>query len=382
MYSTKTKKVKKMKKIGLLGIVCLVNTTLIAQDDVTIGKSRKFQSGVLGGEVTYLVHLPDGYDDSKKDYPVIYMMNGQSIAAFANASSTLDNLSNERIPDMILIGISNTGVAANYRSCPDDSGNVKLGDSFRKFLKEDLIPEVRRNYRTNDYKILFGQSNSGLFALYNLMSYPDLFNAYVVASPMFGWCPQYYTEKTRVFLNNNPSLNKKLYVSYGDLDYVEVLRYIDDFKEVLKQSPAGFQYKVDLIDNAGHVPFVTLNNALLYIFSECTLDAERKNLSIPEIKSHFEKLSSDYGFVVVPIAGVLFDMAIDKKNEKEFEKAVDLFKYLISLYPGSEIYHYVLGQTYLQKGDIDLAKESFGESLKLNPDFKQAKTALEKLNKK
>ncbi len=93
---------------------------------------------------------------------------------------------------MILIGISNTGVAASYRSCPDDSGNVKLGDSFSKFLKEDLIPEIKQNYRTNDYKILFGQSNTGLFVLYSLMSQPDLFNGYVVASPMFGWCPQYY----------------------------------------------------------------------------------------------------------------------------------------------------------------------------------------------
>jgi predicted alpha/beta superfamily hydrolase len=368
---------KEMKKIVLLIIACLVQTSLFAQDDVSIGKNKRFQSGILVGEVTYLVHLPDGYDDSRKDYPVIYMMNGQSVSSFANAASTLDNLSNERIPDMILIGISNTGVAANYRSCPDDSGKVRLGYSFSKFLKEDLIPEVNRNYRTNEYKILFGQSNTGLFVLYNLLKQPDLFNAYVVASPMFGWCPQYFMDKTRAFLYNNPSLNKKLYVSYGDLDYVEVLRYINDFKDVLKQSPAGFQWKVDLIENAGHVPFITLNDALVFFFSECTLNTERKKLSIPEIKSHFEKLSSDYGFVVVPKAGVLFDMAIDKKDEKEFEKAIDLFKYLISLYPGSEIYHYVLGQTYQLKGDIDLAKESFIESLKINPDFKQAKTALE-----
>jgi len=370
-----------MRKIALSLIVLLVHSTLTAQDDVSIGKSRKFQSGVLEGEVTYLVHLPDGYENSATEYPVIYMMNGQSITAFANASSTLDNLSSERIPDMILIGISNTGVAANYRSCPDDSGNVKLGDFFSKFLKEDLIPEVRKNYRTNDYKILFGQSNTGLFVLYSFLTQPDLFNAYVVASPMFGWCPQYHIDKTRVFLKNNPSLNRKLYVSYGNLDYVEVLRYIDDFKEVLIQSPAGFKYKVELIENAGHVPFITLNNALLDFFSECTLNEERKKLSIPEIKSHFEKLSSDVGFKIVPKAGVLFDMAIDKKNEKEFERAIDLFKYLISLYPGSEIYHYVLGQTYLQKGDVDLAKESFGKSLKINPDFTQARKELDKLDR-
>jgi hypothetical protein len=378
IYSSKT---TRMKKITLLIIVCLVETTIFAQDDVSVGKYKKFQSGILGGEVTYLIHLPEDYENSTKEYPVIYMMNGQSVSSFANAAATLDNLSNERIPDLILIGISNTGVAENYRSCPDDSGNVKTGDSFGKFLKEDLIPEVKRNYRTNDYKILFGQSNTGLFVLYSCLIKPDLFNAYVVASPMFGWCPQYFAEKTRAFLKNNPSLNNKIYVAYGDLDYLEVLNYINDFKDVLKQSPAGFQYKVDLIENAGHVPFITLNNALLYLFSECTLDTERKKLSISEIKCHFGKLSSDYGFAVVPKAGVLFDMAIDQKNAREFNRAVELFKYLISLYPGSELYYHVLGLTYLQKGDVDLAKESFNESLKINPEFSQAKKELDKLNK-
>ncbi len=73
-------------------------------------------------------------------------------------------------------------------------------------------------------------------------------------------------------------------------------------------------------------------------------------------------------------------MAIDCKNEKEYDRAVELFKYLIGLYPGSEIYHYVLGMTYLQKGDGDQAKASFNESLKINPEFIQSKKELEKLN--
>ena len=369
-----------MKIYSCLLIICLFNSYLFAQSDVVIGKYRKFESQIYGGEVTYLVHLPDGYERSGKDYPVIYMMNGQSISSFANAAATLDNLSNERIPDMILIGISNTGVSGRYWSCPDDSGNVKMGDSFINFLKEELIPEVKRNYRTNDFKILFGQSNAGLFVMYNLMYQPDLFNAYIVASPMFGWCPQFYTEKTRAFLSKNPKLNKKLYVAYGELDYIEVLKYINDFKEVLKQSPADFQWKADLIENAGHVPSVTLNNGLLYLFSECTMNAARKKLSIQEIESHFERLTGDYGFLVNPKAGVLFDMAIDMKNEKEYDKAIELFKYLISLYPGSELYYHVLGLTFLQKGDVEQAKESFNESLKINPDFNEAKEALHKLN--
>lgn len=369
-----------MKNVALIFVLSLIYIPLYSQEDVPIGKYRKFLSGILGGEVTYLVHLPEGYDSSMKEYPVIYMMNGQSVSSFANAAATIDNLSNERIPDMLLIGISNTGVAERYWSCPDENGNIHRADSFNEFLKEELFPEVKKSYRTNNYKILFGQSNSGLYCLYSFLIRPDLFNAYVAASPMLGWCPDYYLNKTKAFLGNNAPLNNALYVSYGDLDYVEVLRYIDDFIKVLKLSPAGFRYKVDLIENSGHVPFATLNNALLYFFSECTMNAETKKLNIPEIKSRFEKLSAEYGFTVVPKAGVLFDMAIDKKNEKEFDRAIELLVYLNNLYPGSEMYHYILGLTYLQKGDVDRAKESFGASLKINGDFIQAKKELEKIN--
>jgi len=46
-----------MKETVFLMIICLNIMPLIAQDDVTIGKYRKFESEVLAGEVTYLVHL-------------------------------------------------------------------------------------------------------------------------------------------------------------------------------------------------------------------------------------------------------------------------------------------------------------------------------------
>jgi hypothetical protein len=61
-----------MEIIALLLIGCLVQTTLFSQEDVSTGKYMKFNSGIPGGEMAYLVHLPDGYDSSGKDYPVIY----------------------------------------------------------------------------------------------------------------------------------------------------------------------------------------------------------------------------------------------------------------------------------------------------------------------
>jgi hypothetical protein len=309
------------------------------------------------------------------------MMNGQNITQFANDGAILDNLAGERIPDMILIGISNTGVADTYWSCPNDSGFVMGGKTFSAFLKDELIPEVKKNYRTNGYQILEGQSNTGLFVLYNFLFTPEMFNAYVIASPMFGWCPDFFLNKTRIFLKDNPGINKKLYISYGNLDYVQVLNHMNDFKEALKQSPAGLEWKVELIENAGHVPYSTLNNAMLFFFSGCTMTAERKKLSVPEIKAHFEALSKEYGFTVNPKAGVLLDMAFDLGDEQKTEQAIGIMNYLISLYPDSEMNYYCLGRLLQKSGDIESAKANYNKAVGINPDFEPAKAAIKKLNK-
>jgi hypothetical protein len=55
-----------MNKIYLSLIACMIQTGLCTQEEVTIGKYRKIGSRIPGGEVTYLEHLPDGYEKSDK----------------------------------------------------------------------------------------------------------------------------------------------------------------------------------------------------------------------------------------------------------------------------------------------------------------------------
>jgi predicted alpha/beta superfamily hydrolase len=71
-----------MKNLVISLIIWLMYMNLYAQDRVTIGRYRNFTSTILGGEVTYLEHLPDGYEKSDKTYPVVFMMYGQNISQF------------------------------------------------------------------------------------------------------------------------------------------------------------------------------------------------------------------------------------------------------------------------------------------------------------
>ena len=154
-----------MKRISLsFLIVLLLSAICISQTDSTynIGKSLAIDSKVLDGEVTYHVHLPYGYEESEETFPVIYLMNGHLMTTFASAVAITEKLSGKRIPDMIVIGISNTGVARNYWACPNDSGRVERADKFYSFLEKELIPKTQKDYRTNGYKILMGQSQQRL----------------------------------------------------------------------------------------------------------------------------------------------------------------------------------------------------------------------------
>jgi hypothetical protein len=373
-----------MKKILFsFSIVLLLSGICVSQIDSTynIGKSLTIDSKVLEGEVTYHVHLPYGYEESEETFPVIYLMNGHLMTTFASSVAIIEKLSGKRIPDMIVIGISNTGVARNYWACPNDSGSVEPADKFYSFLETELLPKTQKDYRTNGYKILMGQSNTGLYVTYNLLFYPDLFNDYIVSSPMFGWCSEFYMEQTKSFLQTKETVNKKLYISYGDMDYIEVLDHIDDYKEILEQhAPKDLHWKLEKFENTGHVPLMTLNNALLYFFSEYTMTTERKKFSIPEIESHFEKLSKEYGFTVIPKSGVLLDIAFDLRDENKLDEAIEMFDYLISLYPNSALNYYGKGLVFLRKKETDLAKECFNKSLEIDPEYIRSINILKRLN--
>jgi predicted alpha/beta superfamily hydrolase len=55
---------------------------------------------------------------------------------------------------------------------------------FLRFIREELKPFIKTNYRTNpDDSTYVGNSYGGLFGLYVLFHHPDTFNRYVIGSP-------------------------------------------------------------------------------------------------------------------------------------------------------------------------------------------------------
>ena len=260
--------------IGVFTLLFSNSQTVYAQKDgeeVIIGKYRKIYSKVLNEERRIIIHLPAGYEESEERYPVLYKLDGDFIPSFARATATVDILALEgKIPSMIVVAVCNTDrgrdmFPVKVKPRPTSGG----ANFFLKFLTKELIPFIERNYSTNKYRILMGESNSALFVVFAFLEQPESFNSYIASSPMLGWCNDYILNKTDILFQKKKSLNRFLYIIYGGKDLRFVTNSVPGYKEKLqKDAPKNLKWKVDYLASEGHVPPSSLSNGLNTIFSK------------------------------------------------------------------------------------------------------------------
>jgi len=98
---------------------------------------------------------------------------------------------------------------------------VPNGDSahFLKFLKDELIPFIEKEYRADPAKrILAGHSYGGLFALFSLFQSPDLFSTLIIGSPTLSYGNRVLFRYEEAFAKDNTSLPVKIYLFVGELE--------------------------------------------------------------------------------------------------------------------------------------------------------------------
>ncbi len=170
---------------------------------------------------------------------------------------------------MIVIGIWNTvrnrdmiPQAVSHR--PGSGGS----DKFLDFIKGEVLPYVKRTYRAADFSVLYGMSNSALFAVFALLEEPETFDAYIASSPMIGHCPQFIREKAEAF-KKRKSLNCRLIMIYGSEDSPRVTEHVPDFRDYLESNaPQGFRVYLVILEGAGHVPESSLALGLRYVYGK------------------------------------------------------------------------------------------------------------------
>jgi predicted alpha/beta superfamily hydrolase len=165
------------------------------------------------------VYTPPGYAEAKgARYPVLYMPDGGLQEDFPHLSRSVDAAirAGEMRP-VILVGIENTErrrdmtgptqVAEDRKIAPRVGGSA----AFRAFLRDELMPEVRRRYRTTRETAIIGESLAGLFVVETFLVEPKLFDTYLALSPSLWWNGEALTRQASGLLAAHPAASKALY---------------------------------------------------------------------------------------------------------------------------------------------------------------------------
>ena len=271
----------------LLNIVNVQAKNSFAEMTIVGSEIRTLQSKIVKQEYQLLIKTPDGYGQSDKIYPVIYFLDAQwdfPLMVSTYGQSYYDGF----IPEAILVGIQwggknpNPNVLRARDFTPSHMPNVPNSggaDKFLQFIKQELIPFVGSEYRTNNNRVLMGSSYGGLFTLYALFKQPNLFNGYIPTSSASGWDNDILYSYAKAFSDKKLLRPIKFYSAIGELD--GLMPAFDDLVSFFeKQNFKDVSFKFERLAGLGHASVKGAANTwgLHYVFSKPQLTLKEAKL--------------------------------------------------------------------------------------------------------
>lgn len=183
------------------------DTTPQFNDPIPVYQTFDIISEAVGEKKIINVWTPPNYDSTTDSFTVIYMADGGIKEDFPHIANTFDSLiKTKAIPPVIVVGIENTvrrrdlsgptEVAKDKEIAPIVGGSGK----FRTFVKEELMPEISKKYRTNGKDGILGESLSGYFVMETFFEDPNMFDYYIAFDPSIWWNNAYYAKNSEKLL--------------------------------------------------------------------------------------------------------------------------------------------------------------------------------------
>jgi uncharacterized protein len=200
---------------------------------LVIGETFTMSSAGLGERRRINVYLPPGYAASDSaHYPVLYMPDGGIGEDFLHVAGLVQvSVGNGTMRPFILVGIENTerrrdmtgptSVESDRRIAPRVGGS----QAFRAFIRDELMPRIRLQYRTTSETAIVGESLAGLFVVETFLTEPMLFDTYIAFDPSLWWNDQRLVREAGALLQAHAVGGKTLFLaSSGDAGLADPLR--------------------------------------------------------------------------------------------------------------------------------------------------------------
>lgn len=226
---------------------------------LVIGETFTLRSRALNETRRINVYLPDDYKRSADArLPVLYMPDGGMAEDFLHIAGLVQvSTGNGTMRPFLLVGIENTERRRDTTGPTENEDDKKIAPrvggsaAFRKFIREELMPEVKRRYRTTDEKAIVGESLAGLFVIETFLREPDMFDTYIAFDPSLWWNDGKLLKSAGELMRANPKLSKNVYFAAGgDKGVAEGIQPLAN--AFAKNAPAGVKWHYEKMPDEKH----------------------------------------------------------------------------------------------------------------------------------
>jgi predicted alpha/beta superfamily hydrolase len=346
---------------------------------------EKLDSAKVGESREFWVSLPDQYTESDEKYPVIYMMDGDFNFNSGGIGGLRHAAQMGEIPEFIIVGIKNTDrsqdIFPEEVTYGDGSKAGGRADPYLDFIRAELIPHIEKNYRSENFRVLYGTSNTGFTVVHALFRDPGLANVFVAASATLR-VPCFMSKRDQL-IRDFKGGKRNLVLVMGEHDLPTVLSQNGELKEKIDVgAPAELTCRFVVIGNGGHVPANALLEGLRLHFESWKISRPLSEKNFAETRAQVDRRLEKYGIQGRLPEESLKELGEGLLGEKKYVKAIEVLQYRVENYPGSADARVSLGDGYLGSGDRDKGRECFNQALTLAPGHAAATARLKELDKK
>ncbi|MEW6995151.1 alpha/beta hydrolase [Colwelliaceae bacterium MEBiC 14330] len=325
----------------LIFLILIITTSMCWAFEDTV--QTTIDSKSLGEARKILIKLPSEYsEDSKKSFPVLITLNDEDNFKWASNIVQIQ-ASRFGIEDMIVVGLPHNGNYSKDNYPFEKKGSQEpnpQAENYSKFIREEALPYVEKNYRTNGGRFIIGHSLSGLFVTNMFMEYPDMFSTYVILSPSVQHAPQ-LSGMLRNFFKEQPELNSSVYISLGDMEHQQIQHGYRELKKVfVEYAPQNLVWSVNYMDNTDHLlaAFKGTYDALAWIYSDWYIqDTDMQKYSVGDYVKHYNAFSKRLKYNIRPRERHLVSFSgFAKKRLNDDKAAIESLKTAIHYYPSSQ----------------------------------------------
>jgi len=350
-------------------------------------------SNVLNEDRTIWVRMPAASQGKKERYAVLYMTDGGTNVN--EIGSVIDFLADKNsMPPLIVVGIANTDrnrdLTPTHADEKHSDGSVDPiptsggADRFLDFIQTELVPEIEKRYATQPYRLFTGHSFGGLFAIHALINRPELFNAYLAASPSLWWDDFHTLHQAQGFFAKQKEFKKTLYFSLANEDG-QMNEGFEQLQKTLSANlPKGFAVQSARFGDETHgsTELVAHYAGLRAVFTGWQVPRDPKTElptgGLAGVEQHYRELSERFGFKISSEQGIN-TLGYRLLGAKKIDEAMAAFQRNVELYPQSANVYDSLADGLEASGQPQLAMQNVQKAVdvatqtgdRLLPDFKK-----------